>query len=117
MKRVTALALLALLAFPGSSRGADEAPALRKHVISAGIGGVTVGGLGAKYSYRVTERGPSLAAGFGLAGYTLEVGVPLHRSEKWKELFLYAGVLRWRGVKDLEFEGGVVAQGSRDDHS
>lgn len=104
MKRVLALALLVLLAFPGSSRGDDEAPALRKHVLSAGIGGVALGGLGARYTYRAGERGPTLAAGAGYAGYGLELGLPVHRAgSQWRELFVYVGVLRWRDVGSFSF--------------
>jgi hypothetical protein len=52
---------------------------------------VTLGGLGARYTYRVHERGPTISAGAGLFGYGAELGFPVHRAQSnpSKELFVY----------------------------
>jgi hypothetical protein len=75
---------------------------LRKHVLSGGVG-VTPGGLGGRYIFRWGERGPSVAAGAGLFGYSLELGLPVHRAQAMprRELFVYGGVLRVQEWNDF----------------
>jgi hypothetical protein len=92
---VIAVTLVALVISPGLSRGDESAPTPRKHVLSTGVG-VTQGGLGGRYIFRWSARGPTVAAGAGLLGYGLELGLPVHRAQAMptRELFVYAGVLR-----------------------
>ena len=102
MKGAMILAFLGLLASPESSRGDEAMPILRKNVLSAGIG-MTQGGLGGKYIYRVLASGPAVSVGAGLFGYGLELGFPVHHAQsKSRELFLYGGVLRWQSLSDLD---------------
>jgi len=111
-----ALALPVLLALPGvpSAGGAEEAaPAWRRHVLSAGFG-ATVGVLGARYTCRLHESGLAASAGAGLFGYSLALGLPVHRdrSRPTRELVVYGSVMQWQFPGALDLSDFDIDEGS-----
>lgn len=115
-KGVMALALPVLLALPGvpSAGGAEEAaPAWRRHVLSAGFG-ATVGVLGARYTCRLHESGLAASAGAGLFGYSLALGLPVHRdrSRPTRELVVYGSVMQWQFPGALDLSDFDIDEGS-----
>lgn len=115
--RGMALALPVLLALPGApgmGRAEEATPASRRHVVSAGIG-ATVGVLGSRYTCRLHESGLAVSAGIGLFGYSLALGLPIHRdrSRPTRELVLYGCVLQWESPGDLDLRYFDIDEGSQ----
>ncbi len=115
VRDIIVLMLVVLVTWPTSSRGEESAPILRKHVLSGGVG-VTLGGLGGRYIFRWSDSGPAVAAGAGLLGYSLELGLPVHRAQAnpRRELFLYSGVLQVR--RQLEWWSGSEKENADGSH-